>query len=201
MTRPLRLRRAHIAALAVAGAGALAAAGFAGLAPTTETGVKGDIAFGVGTFGPGCTQDTPPPRPIFCTASNFTVRLLALAGPNGFRVHGFFERRNNQNGNTFSGPITCLNVQGKTASIGGVVTRTPSPTGEGTGVPYLVYVVDNGPPGSATPDLISPFAVLPPGDPDLAFVPPNFPDTCPSPASIYGYFPLTSGDITVQDDT
>jgi hypothetical protein len=199
MARERQLRRLHIAAIVVAGAGVLAAAGLAGLAPTTETGVKGDVVFGVGTFGPGCAQDTPPPRTTFCTPFSYTFRVLGLAGPNGFRVHGFFERRNNENGNTFSGPITCLNVQGDTASIGGIVTRTP--TGEGTGVPYLVYVVDSGPPGSTTPDLISPFAILPAGDPDLASVPANFPDTCPSPASIYGYFPLTSGDITVQDDT
>jgi hypothetical protein len=31
-------------------------------------------------------------------------------------------------------------------------------------------------------------------------LPPDFPHSCPSPDSIYGYFPQASGDITVTGE-
>lgn len=161
---------------------------------------KRDIVFGAGTFGPGCAETHAGP---FCITAQFTFRLLARSRGHGGRASGVFERRNDVNGNTFLTEVTCANVEGNRAAIGGIVTRTPSPDpSSGTGVPFILYVEDNGTldrSDGTTPDRISPFAVLPEGDPDLSLMPEGFPRVCPSPESIYGYFPLTSGDITVSD--
>lgn len=83
-----------------------------------------------------------------------------------------------------------MTVAGGRAAVGGIET-VPS------GDPFLLYVEDRGPIGSAVPDRISPLAILPEGDPDRSLLPPDFPRTCPSPDSINGYLPLTSGDISV----
>lgn len=100
------------------------------------------------------------------------------------------------NGNTFRGSVSCVNIEGNRAVVGGMLTQQPSgsPT---VATPYVIYVEDNGPPGSATPDQISTLAIFPPGDPGLAYLPARFPEVCPSVRSQYGYAPLTSGDFSV----
>jgi hypothetical protein len=61
--------------------------------------------------------------------------------------------------------------------------------------------LDNGTPGSSTPDQISVLSILPADDPDRPLMPERFPFVCPAANSIYGYAPLTSGDITVSELT
>lgn len=150
-----------------------------------------NYAFGVGTFGPACWQTHGGP---FCAPFNYTVRLLGVQHGNR-RAWGLFERRNNVTGGKLSGPVTCITVDGNRASIGGFFTGPGNIPGD----PYVFYVEDNGPPGSATPDQVSALAALPEGDPDRPLMPDRFPYVCPSADSIYGYAPLTSGDITVAD--
>lgn len=149
--------------------------------------------FGVGTFGPGCWETHAGP---FCTPFNYTVRLLGVRRGRGGRAWGEFERRNNVTGGRLTGRVTCMSVLGNRASIGGFFTPTSAAF---PGDPFLIYVEDNGTLGTATPDQVSALVALPPGDPDLPLMPARFPRVCPSTDSLYGYLPLTSGDITVAE--
>jgi hypothetical protein len=152
--------------------------------------------FGVGTYGPACWQTDGGP---FCTPFSYTSRLLAVQQGNG-RAWGLFERRNNVNSNTFAGRVTCTTIDGNRAVIGGMLTRQPGSAGP-VDTPFVIYVEDNGAPGSSMPDQISALAIFPAGDPGLADMPARFPAVCPTARSIYGYAPLTSGDITVSESS
>ena len=89
---------------------------------------------------------------------------------------------------------------GDTASFAGVLDAAPNP--DLVGVPFAVWVVDNGPPGGETPDLISPLVIFPEDDPDRPLLPPAFPNVCPQPfPSLYGYYPVTDGNIVVEDQS
>ena len=184
--------------------GAIAGALAAGLSVATIAAATGggpqlarDYTYGVGNYGPACWQTHGGP---FCSPFHFTSRLLAVQQGNQ-RAWGQFERHNNDNGGTFFGPVTCVTVDGNRAAIGGVLTEAPGQPGISVGDPYIVYVEDNGRPGSTSADEISVLAILPEGDPDRPLMPPGFPDVCPSADSIYGYAPLTSGDITVTESS
>jgi hypothetical protein len=184
--------------------GALVGALTAGLAIATiatgggNTATPGnDHAFGAGTFGPACWQTHAGP---FCTPFNYTFRLLGVSRGEGGRAGGVFERRNNVTGGVLHGDVTCMEVEGNRASIGGYLTPT---AGAFQGDPFVVYVEDSGTLAAddgSTPDQISALAALPSGDPDLPLMPEGFPAVCPVADSIYGYAPLTAGDITVSDD-
>jgi hypothetical protein len=86
--------------------------------------------------------------------------------------------------------VTCLSVVGNKTAVGGFVTQPSDPAG----VPFLVYVIDNGLPGQAI-DGIGPFSVF---GPEEALPAPGFPLVCPSAQSPLGYYPLTSGDVIVR---
>ena len=86
------------------------------------------------------------------TAQGPPFALSAHLGPQG----AFGEYNSNANNGgvlDFRGDVTFLIVSGNTALICGVVRHAAMPAEEGTG--FAVAVVDNGPPGSGTPDLIS----------------------------------------------
>lgn len=188
--------------------GAVIGALVAGLAVATIAAGNGndsatpgrDHAFGAGTFGPGCWQTHGGP---FCTSFNYTVRLLGISQGESDRARGVMERRNNVLNGTFRGDVTCMRVEGNRASVGGFLTLTPGQPSIAEGDPFLVYVEDNGTlDGSdgSVPDQISALVVLPAGDPDLPLMPERFPSVCPAADSLYGYLPLTAGDITISDD-
>jgi hypothetical protein len=145
-------------------------------------------AAGTGAFGPGCTTGGDE---ALCDSRSFVFHLAAISGFSGTSAFGYFDRTNVANGNTFAGAVTCLSVSAHQAAVGGFVTRTPG--GSGAGVPFLVYVLDNGRLGGALADGISPFAIVGPEETPVA----GFPYVCPSPASPLGYHSLTSGDIVV----
>lgn len=185
--------------------GALVGAIIAGLAVATiATGTGGssatpghDNAFGAGTFGPACWQTHGGE---FCTPFNYTFRLLGVSRGESGSAGGVFERRNNVTGGVLPGDVTCMEVEGNRASIGGYFTPA---AGDSQGVPFLVYVEDSGTLAAddgSTPDQISVLAALPPGDPDLSLLPEGFPAVCPNADSLFGYAPLTAGEITVSDD-
>jgi hypothetical protein len=170
-----------------AGIALLVAAGLMGSAKSQAA--QNDVyAFGVTTQNPGCTEDGPP----FCYSSAYSFRVLAVEHGNG-HAWGLVSRFSHASGNTRTGYVTCMTVADGKAAIGGIET-TPS------GDPFLLYVQDRGVPGSSISDRISPYAIFPPGDPGLPDLPPDFPSTCPSPDSIYGYLPQASGDITVAGE-
>jgi len=146
-------------------------------------------AFGVTTQNPGCTEDVEPP---FCLPFTYTFRVLAVEHGHG-HAWGLVWRLNHDTGVVRTGEVTCMTTDHGRATIGGIETA-PS------GFPFLLYLEDRSVPGDGIPDRVSPYAIFPPGDPDLPRLPPDFPRTCPSPDSIYGYFQQASGDLTVAGD-
>jgi hypothetical protein len=184
--------------LAPLGGAVIAALGVAAVAGAYADG-DGDgtnraYAFAGGTTGPGCVETDPP----FCHAFGHTYRILAVPRGERGRPWGVFERRNQGTGGIFSGRLACSNVNGNRAVVGGYVTASATP--EFVGEPFLIYLEDNGPLGSASPDRISPLGILPPGDPLWALVPDQFPERCPSAdGGAPGSFPLATGDVTVAD--
>lgn len=167
-----------------AGIALLAVAGFMG-SVKSQAAQNQVYAFGATSQNPGCTEDGPP----FCYVAANTYRVLAVEHGNG-HAWGEVSRFNHGTGITRTADVTCISVADGKAAIGGMETYPDS-------VPFLLYVQDRGLPGNSVSDRISPYAIFPPGDPDLARLPADFPHTCPSPDSIYGYFPQATGDITV----
>ena len=120
----------------------LAAVLFVVVAPTaaqSSVSINAHAAVGAGTFGPGCTSGGSE----FCDDRSFSFHLAAVSGSSGSPAFGYFDRKNVANGNTFVGAVTCLSVVGNKTAVGGFVTQPSDPPG----VPFLVYVADNGPPG------------------------------------------------------
>jgi hypothetical protein len=87
----------------------------------------------------------------------------------------------------FEGQVTCLQVTGNRASVGGTITASPNPSAIGRGLVFTV--VDNGP---GTPDLMSNG-----GGQTLPAAPPANTPNCGDPSQ-----PTTSvtGDIVVEDN-
>lgn len=184
---------------------ALAGALIAGLSVATIAGARADdgpaalgYAFGVGDFGPACWQTHGGP---FCTPFTYSLRLFGVQRGAGQTAFGLFERVNHSTGGTLAGRVTCMDVEGTRASIGGFFTQVATQPGFGVGDPFVFYIENNGALGSAKPDRVSALAALPENDPDLPLMPAGFPYVCPSADSLYGYAPLNSGDITVTDGT
>ena len=164
----------------------IAIAGFAGSA--SHAAQNHLYSFGVTTQNPGCTEDPPG----FCLSATYAYRILAVQHGND-DAWGTFSRFNYMTGVTRRGDVTCMTVADGKAAIGGFETSPDN-------VPFILWVQDRGVPGDSVSDRISPYAIFPPGDPDLARLPADFPRTCPSPDSFYGYFPQASGDVTVASN-
>lgn len=170
-----------------AGTALLAATSFSGSAASEPS---RDYAFGVGTHGPGCTEDVPPGRTPVCSPVALSYSVLAPRNGEG-RAWGTVARFNHGNGITRSAAVTCLTVVGNRAIVGGFETAPGND-------PFFVFVEDRAPLGPSATDRISAYHILPPGDPEWSLVPRDFPQTCPSSAdSVDGYFPLANGDFTV----
>jgi hypothetical protein len=151
----------------------------------------------LGMTQPGCPIDAVSPYAI-CLQLPHRFTYWATPTGVGQRAKGLFLEQPLLNGlptTTRRGVVRCLNVVGNAAVIGGRFTAPLSLYG----LPFAMYVVDNGPPGSATPDLEGELGAFPPGDPDWIFLPASFPKACPAPTpSIYGYLPFSSGDAIVR---
>jgi hypothetical protein len=151
-----------------------------------------------GYTDPGCSTGAIAPPGNFCIP--IATRFVYWATPTGIgqRAKGLFLEQPLPNGvpsTTRRGVVQCLSVSGNAAAIGGIFTAPLY----AYGIPFIVYTVDNGPPGSATPDLEGLLGAFPPGDPDSVFLPVGFPKACPSAtAPIYGYLPLSQGDAIVR---
>jgi hypothetical protein len=88
----------------------------------------------------------------------------------------------------FFADVTCLNVVGNKAAIGGVVTKTKTgfpPPGEG----ILQLVIDNGEPGADSP----------PPDMSQTFFTGAPPAVCPDPNTIVVGFNVDQGNYVVHD--
>ena len=184
----------------------IVAASLAVAAPATAGPPAFDKAEGAGSYlRAGCTIGVPEGRGPYCFATDplvtRTFSFSAIQYGFGERANGTYTQDANGGTTHFVGRVTCLNVLANTAVFGGVVTESSVAPYEG--LPFVVWVVDN---GSATdggpPDLISPVAIFPQGDEDLPLLPAAFPNICPQPfPSLFGYFPLESGNIVVEDES
>jgi hypothetical protein len=149
---------------------------------------------GSGVMAAGCPTD-PVASDFVCPQYPIAFSLYA-AQVGTAQPTGYYKQRSLVPGRTqttWRGTVKCLSVVGNTAAVGGVLTWP----GILAGIPFVEYVVDNG----ASGDLASDLGIFPFGDPDLALLPPSFPTVCPTPgllASIYGYLPLSSGAVMVQ---
>lgn len=95
------------------------------------------------------------------------------------------------------GDVTCVNVVGNVAIVGGWVKDTERP--ELAGLAFLTYVRDNGTPGTQDDASVSWFGGTTGANGDF---PTSFPQTCPADESAFPdeppiWFSLT-GDVVVQ---
>ncbi len=103
---------------------------------------------------------------------------------------------------TFSGPVTCLDVDGNQAAVGGLITKVTDPDnwlGEDS-YGFLVFFIDDGSPyrGQIGPDTLSQTYIYPvqAGDVDFGG---DFPSTCPDAAeTAHDLFDMR-GNVTVKD--
>jgi hypothetical protein len=166
-----------------------------GAVPAVASAPTFDSAQGAGSIAPGSCVGT------FCLNQGREFAFSAKQIGFGGHASGTYQQSNLINpGPGVTGTVECLNVAGNLASFGGVITSDPGSPSL-VGVPFVVWVADNGPADSGL-DLISPLGVFPTGDPDLASLPTAFPHVCPPAApSLYGYFPVSQGNIVVDDES
>ncbi len=111
------------------------------------------------------------------------VHINAMSGPSGEDPRGHFYI-NQESFAVFRGTVTCLNVVGNRAMVGGEVERSsPGFPDEGTG--FLQLIVDNGEPGDSDSS-----------ETTLTEVPPTI---CPPP--LPSGIPATRGNYVVHDAT
>jgi hypothetical protein len=184
------VKRTNVVALAVLvlGTTVAIAAGTSLAGPGVD---RGDSVYGGGRHAlPGeCTDGTtpfcPPPREF---------SLDAHATGSGRNAEGTLEYANADTGALIaSGDVTCLNVDGERAVVGGRLNEGPA-----TGAGFLIHLEDRGRPGSATRDRVSPLLLLLTPEEEPA----GFPRTCPAfeeDVNGVGFFAQTYGDVAVND--
>jgi hypothetical protein len=92
--------------------------------------------------------------------------------------------------------VTCVIVDGDKAAVGGLIRSGAAGL---IGLPFIAYLVDNGPPSSPVDDLYSRPFILTPGE-TFPGEPADFPKTCPASAdSFFGYLDVHGGDIRIVD--
>ena len=143
-----------------------------GLAGTSPDGLpKNTSVFGGGHF-------------VFNTGRNFS--LTASKGV-GTLQYGVARIR---------AEVTCLNVSGNAAAVGGIIRDSIEPSIVGD--LWYMHLVDNGPPvGQATGgDTVSPIMILEPSaDPG------GLPKSCPAPDPSQAVYALDAGDILVHSSS
>ena len=184
------MKRATTFTLAVLALGAVVAIA-AGVGLAGPGAVGGDSMYGGGRHAIGtCTDGTTP----FCPPGGREFSVDAHATRNGRNAEGTLEYANPGTGAVIAaGDVTCLNLDGERAVVGGRVTE-----GSAAGLGFLMHLEDRGRPGSATRDRVSPLFVLAPAE-----EPPGFPRDCPDfeeDVNGVGFFEQTFGDVAVVDE-
>jgi hypothetical protein len=142
------------------------------------------VAYATHSSGKGPNQDlvSGTGHARFSEEFDIDVHVNAKSGPSGEdpQGHFFFTGVSSFGSADIRGDVTCLNVVGNRATIGGEITqsRVDNPSfEEGEGV--LIFVEDNGEPGKAN-DMLELFAeptpptVCPPPEPDFAITGGNY---------------------------
>jgi len=145
--------------------------------------------YGGGRFGPGTFSSGGL---TFANPRDFSVDARKTsAGVNGHVDYGV-----NAGVLLLDVDVTCLDVRGNTAAIGGIVRKSGDAEVVGDG--FVMFLADNGPPTSAARDRSSAAFIDPLSAPEW---PSGFPRVCPAangPFNAPGYLDVHSGDIVVQ---
>jgi hypothetical protein len=177
-----------VAGLMLVGGGGVA---YTASSPSAKI-AKQDRVWGGGQFGPGCDLGTG----TSCIVIPRNLAVDAHAESNGSGATG-----SSTYGVSTSRSVTCLNVDGNSAAIGGVIE-----VGGSVGWGYVQYFVDRGTSDLSSPqhDLASLTGLAPLTAPDPSW-PVGFPYVCPPATGAQGfpapYFEMDRGDIVVQDAT
>ena len=176
-----------IALMAVVGAGVA----YSAASPSAKL-KKQDRLWGGGYVAPGtCSTNFPD----FCPPGARHFGVDAHAEGDGSGAVGNFSHNNGT-----STTVTCLRVDGDTATLGGVILETAPGAPFNSGDYFLQYYVDRGTSAPASQrDLSSAVYFSPP----THAWPEGFPDVCPPADETSGFPPvyleMTGGDINVQD--
>lgn len=126
------------------------------------------------------------------------VEFRVAAATLGGHAFGYYSYRHLVLDLKFSGPITCFDIAGNQAAVGGVITRL-SGTDKGStelGNGFLVFLIDNG----AGTDVVSQTYILPAdADAGNVTVPDNFPRTCPDAEDTAHDAYNVEGNLVVRD--
>jgi len=128
-------------------------------------------------------------------------RVAAQTTPQG-GASGSYLYRNLGFPLTFTGEVTCLDVAGNQAAVGGVITKfIANEPGFEVGEPFLVFFIDNGDPyrGQDGPDVVSQTYL---GNLDDVLTEEElgvFPNTCPDAAHGHDEFGVR-GNFQVKDN-
>jgi len=176
-------RKAAIALLGVAGVIAAVVVSVAA-AGSSSNGPPQLRVYGGGNVGAGHCTDGPN---VFCSDALREFSLLAIRDPNENVTYGSFIGADGR-----LVRVTCIAVSGNVAEVGGVIVSNPDPSI--VGGPSWTFFRDSGQPGSDQRDGISPtFFDLPPAKPTCSK------SDAASDAFGDGFFPLTNGDISIQN--
>ena len=154
-------------------------------------------------WGGGIAAASATPTNLVCSINDSSV---CLARPRNFAVDAHAEgdgsqaAGNSAYGGETSRTVTCENVDGNKAAIGGVIVASADASILGWG--YVQYFVDRGTTDLTSPqhDYMSLLNIGPLTDPAW---PAGFPYACPpaggTPTLPAIYFEVNGGDLTVQD--
>jgi hypothetical protein len=154
-------------------------------------------------WGGGIAAASATPTNLVCAQNDPSV---CIPSPRNFAVDAHAEGNGSQAvgnsayGQQTSRTVTCENVAGNMAAIGGVIVASVDPSLVGTG--YVQFFVDRGTtrPGDPLRDYMGLSLFGPVNDPTF---PVGFPYVCPpaggSPTLPAIYFQMDGGGVTVQD--
>jgi hypothetical protein len=163
---------------------------------------KQDRVWGGGIAAASASDESP-----VCSITDVNV---CISRPRNFGVDGHAEGDGSQaaGSSAYAGQtartVTCVNVEGNEAAIGGVITASSS--GTSVGDVYVQYFVDRTTTAPTSPqrDYMSLVYSAPLGDPYWGGgLPAGFPYVCPPAGGTSVlkafYFEMDGGDVTVQD--
>lgn len=134
----------------------------------------------------------PDGTQTFCSAIDLDMNIDVHGSGSG-PATGTFLSGTDGGTNASRTRITCMTVVGNQAVVGGIITSDAA-NPQAVGDEMLFYVVDNGGPGNAPLDKMSPRLIYTPAE-----FTPGFPSSCGSPTSnVGGYADVHAGDVSIH---